>query len=129
MPIEWSLLVAISGVYWGLGQVTGVAKTKVAGVDWNRGNRETDPPVPGWVTRTEKAQKNLLESYPLFLSLVVVLTFANKLGGMATLGALVWFAARLAHAALFMKGITGWRTGAYLVSLVGLGLMFTALAI
>ena len=128
MAIEWLGLVLISGMYWGLGQVTGVAKTKVAGKAWNRGNRETEPPVPEWVHRTERAQRNLLESYPLFLSLVVVLTFSQHLGRLSALGASVWVLARLAHAGLFMAGVTGWRTVAYLVSLVGLGLMTVALA-
>jgi uncharacterized MAPEG superfamily protein len=127
MPVEWPILVIISAFYWGLGQVTGIAKTKVAGTAWNRGNRETDPPVPEWVTRTEKAQRNLLESYPLFLSLVLVLSLSHHLSDLSALGAGIWFAARLAHAALFMAGVTGWRTGAYLVSLVGLGLMAIAL--
>lgn len=127
MPAEWTVLVAVSALYWAFGQITGVAKTRVAGTAWNRGNRETEPEVPAWVGRTERAQRNLLESYPLFLSLVVVLSLSGKLNHLSALGASLWFACRLAHAGLFMAGITGWRTVAYLASLVGLGMMLVAL--
>lgn len=128
MHAEWTVLVAVSALYWGLGQVTGVAKTRVAGTEWNKGNRESEPEVAPWVQRTEKAQKNLLESYPLYLSLAVVLSLVDKLGTVSALGALIWFGCRLAHAGFFMAGITGWRTLAYLGSLVGLAMMVFALA-
>lgn len=129
LPAEWAVLVAVSIMYWALGQITGVAKTSVAGTAWNRGNRETEPEVPAWVKRTEKAQKNLLESYPFFLSLVVALGFTGKSTELSTAGAILWFACRLAHAGLFMAGITGWRTVAYLASLAGLGVMLFTLAV
>jgi uncharacterized MAPEG superfamily protein len=128
MPLEWTVLVAVSGLYWALGQITGVAKTQVAGTAWNRSNRDTEPEVSPWVKRTERAQRNLLESYPLFLSLVVVLGLSGRSDQLSALGALLWFACRLAHAGLFMAGVTGWRTGAYLLSLVGLALMLVSLA-
>lgn len=128
MPAEWMALVTASALYWALGQITGVAKTRVAGREWNRSNRDTEPLVAPWVTRTERAQRNLLESYPLFLSLVVVLTFAGKCGTLSALGSLVWLGCRFAHAGFFMAGITGWRTWAYLGSLVGLAMMLVNLA-
>ena len=128
MPCEWPALVAASILYWGLGQVTGVAKTRVAGTEWNRSNRETEPEVPAWVHRTERAQRNLLESYPLFLSLVVVLSLSHKTSHLSGLGALIWLGCRFLHAGLYMAGVTGWRTGAYLGSLVGLSMMVFALA-
>lgn len=123
------VLVAASAMYWALGQITGLAKTRVAGRAWNRSNRETEPEVAPWVRRTERAQSNLLESYPLFLSLVVVLTFSGKNSDWSALGSLVWLACRLAHAGFFVAGITGWRTWAYLGSLVGLAMMLLTLAL
>ena len=128
MPAEYSALVAAGALYWALGQITGVAKTRVAGTEWNRSNRDTEPPVEPWVTRTERAQRNLLESLPLFMALVVVLGLSGKTSGLSGLGALIWLGSRFAHAGFFMAGITGWRTWAYLASLGGLATMIFALA-
>lgn len=127
MPAEYGALVAAGALYWALGQITGVAKTRVAGTEWNRSNRDTEPPVEPWVARTERAQRNLLESLPLFMALVVVLGLSGKTSAISGLGALIWLGCRFAHAGFFMAGITGWRTWAYLASLVGLLLMIFAL--
>lgn len=127
MRPELQMLVAAGLLYWLLGQVTALGKIRSAGLAWGMGNRDSEPDTPGWVKRTERAQRNLLESLPLFTALVVSAHLSGRLSANTELGATIWMAARAAHAAVFVAGITFWRTIAYYASLAGLGIMLCEL--
>jgi uncharacterized MAPEG superfamily protein len=127
MRPELQALVAAGFLYWGLGQVLAIGKIRSAGLAWGMGNRDTEPETAAWVKRAQKAQSNLLESLPLFTALVLAAFFGQRLSANTELGAAIWIVSRLAHAAIFIAGITFWRTIAYYASLAGLGVMLCAL--
>jgi uncharacterized MAPEG superfamily protein len=91
------------------------------------GNRETMPEISGWAGRARRAHYNLLESLPLFIALVLIAQVAGKTNGMTALGAELFFWGRLAHAIIYLAGIPWLRTLAWLVSMIGLVVIFAQL--
>ena len=91
------------------------------------GNREGLAPCSGWAGRAYRAHHNMLESLVLFAALVLVAVVSQKTNAMTLLGAQLFFWARLAYAAIYVAGIPWLRTLAWLVSVVGLILIFLQL--
>ena len=91
------------------------------------GTREGVPEIKGWGGRAARAHRNMLENLVLFAVLVLVCAVTNKTNATTLLGAQLFFWARLAYAAIYLAGIPYLRTAAWLVSLVGLVLIFLQL--
>ena len=91
------------------------------------GNREGMPPLTGWVGRAERAHYNMLESLVLFAALVVVAVLSNKTNSTTLMGAQLFVWARLAYAIIYMAGIPWLRTLVWVVSMVGLVMIFLQL--
>lgn len=77
--------------------------------------------------RLYRALKNLLETYPAFIALVVALVITGKTGGLAATGAGLWLAARVIFVVIYAAGIPVIRTLVWLASIVGLILMLIRL--
>ncbi len=123
MTFELKVMLAIAFLYWFLGHVGVPTKTRIAGLAWNMGNRETSPQFPAWTDRADRAQRNLLESLPLYFALAICLTSCGISNTYTQLGAWLFLGGRLAHAAIFIAGIPIIRTLAYAVAIAGLMLM------
>src|SRR3990170_1066342 len=106
------MLIAVSGA------------TLQVGLPALAGNREGLPPVTGWAARAQRAHHNMLESLVLFAALVLVAVVTNKTNATTLLGAQLFFWARLVYAAVYLAGIPWLRTGVWVVSVVGLILIF-----
>lgn len=91
------------------------------------GNREGMGEMPGWAGRAARAHRNMLENLVLFAILVFAARIANVSTAMTVLGAQLFFFGRLAHAIIYIAGIPWLRTAAWLVSVVGLLLIFAQL--
>ncbi len=89
------------------------------------GNREGLAACTGWPGRAARAHHNMLENLVLFAALVLVAVVAGRTNNMTLLGAQLFFWARLLYAVLYWAGIPWLRTAAWLVSLVGLALIFS----
>jgi len=90
-------------------------------------NRDGWPEITGWGGRAARAHGNMLENLVLFAALVLVAVVAGKANDMTLLGAQIFFWARLAYAAIYIAGITWVRTVVWLVSVIGLVLIFVQL--
>ena len=88
------------------------------------GNREGLPALTGWAGRAQRAHHNMLENLVLFAALVLVAVATNKTNATTLLGAQLFFWARLAYAVIYLAGITYLRTAAWLVSIIGLVMIF-----
>lgn len=77
--------------------------------------------------RLGRALRNLLETYPAFIALTVVLVVTAKTGGLAAAGAWLWLIARVVYVVVYAAGIPVIRTLVWLVSIVGLLLMLARL--
>ena len=88
------------------------------------GNREDMPPLTGIAGRAQRAHRNMMESLPLFIALVLV---AHAAGTPSLLGEQLFFWGRLAHAVVYLIGVPWLRTGMWAVSVIGLVLIFAQL--
>ena len=77
--------------------------------------------------RLDRALKNLLETYPAFIAIVVALVVTGKTGGLAATGAWLWLAARVVYLVLYAAGIPVLRTLIWAASIIGLILMLIQL--
>lgn len=91
------------------------------------GNRENLPAAEGWAGRARRAHLNMLENIVLFAALVLVAHVAGKSNAMTVLGAQIFFWARLAYAIIYVAGIPWLRTVVWLVSVIGMALIFLQL--
>jgi uncharacterized MAPEG superfamily protein len=92
------------------------------------GNREGLPEITGWAGRAQRAHRNMLENLVLFAILVLAAKLAGVSNATTLLGAQLFFWGRVAHALIYIAGIPWARTAAWLVSIVGLVLIFWQLA-
>jgi uncharacterized MAPEG superfamily protein len=90
-------------------------------------NRDNMPALTGWVGRADRAHGNMLESLVLFAALVLIAVVSGKTNPTTLMGAQIFFWARVAYAVVFLIGIPWLRTGVWLVSVVGLLLIFLQL--
>jgi uncharacterized MAPEG superfamily protein len=88
------------------------------------GNREGMPVLTGLAGRAERAYWNTLETLPLFIALVLVAQIAGKTSATTLLGCELYFWGRVAHWLIYLGGIPWLRTLAWLVSVIGLVLIF-----
>jgi uncharacterized MAPEG superfamily protein len=109
------MLIAVSGA------------TLQVGLPALAGNREGLAPCTGWAGRAARAHYNMLESLVLFATLVLVAAIAGKTNATTLLGAQLFFWARVAYAVVYLAGIPWLRTAVWLVSIVGLALIFLQL--
>ena len=89
------------------------------------GNREGLPEITGWAGRARRAHYNMLESLVLFAALVLVAQAIGKgTSSSVLLGSQLFLWGRLAYAVIYLAGIPWLRTAVWLVSVVGLALVF-----
>jgi len=98
--------------------VTGLL-AQTGGSAWGFGNRDEPFAVPKWVSRTRRAHANMVENLAPFACLVLVAHLTGKANATTALGAELFFAGRLAHAAVYIAGIPVVRTLVFGVSVVG----------
>ena len=109
------MLVAVSGA------------TLQVGLPMLAGNRDGLAPCSGWAGRAQRAHHNMLENLVLFAALVLIAVAASKTNATTLLGAQLFFWARLVYALVYVAGIPWLRTAVWLVSVVGLILIFVQL--
>ena len=91
------------------------------------GNHEKFPEITGWAGRAARAHRNMLENLPLFAALVLVAVTAGKTNDMTLLGAQLFFWGRVAYAAVYVAGVPWLRTGVWVVSVIGMVMIFLQL--
>lgn len=86
-------------------------------------NRDHDPEPNVYTARGIRAFRNYLETYPVFIALVVVIALSGKSSAFSEWGAWIWFAARVAYLPAYVIGLGRPRSAIWMVSISGLGLM------
>ena len=92
------------------------------------GNRENQEECTGFPARTERAARNMLENMVLFTALVVVASVGGIVSPDVELGARIFFWARVVYIPIYMIGIPVARTAVWALSIVGMGMIFAAIA-
>lgn len=91
------------------------------------GNREPEVTLDGFAGRAQRAHRNMLESLPLFIALVLIAQVTSKANSTTLLGCQLFFWGRLAHWVIYLIGIPWLRTLAWTVSVIGMVLIFVQL--
>ena len=115
----WTLVLTFAEVL-----VAVLAAQAQVGLGMLAGNREGLPTLTGFAGRSRRAHRNMLESLSLFIGLVLIAQIAGKASEATLLGAQLFFWGRLAHWLLYIIGIPWLRTIAWLVSVIGLIVIF-----
>jgi uncharacterized MAPEG superfamily protein len=100
--------------------IAAAAANQTVGLTTLAGNREGMGELAGFAGRARRAHLNMIENMVLFTALVLVAAVAGKANAMTAMGALIFFWARLAYAAIYLLGIPWLRTLAWLVSVIGM---------
>ncbi len=89
------------------------------GVAWALGNRHTPLEIPAWAERAQRAHANMIENLAPFAILVLAAHAAGKTGDAVSLGAAIFFWARVGHFLVYTAGVIGVRTALFFVGLAG----------
>lgn len=123
------LMLALS-VVLGLVHVfaTSIAKTHQYGAQWNVSARDADmPPLQTIGGRLARAEKNFLETFPLFAAVVLMADALNRHGALAIWGSQLYFYARVLYLPVYVAGIPVLRTLVWSVATLGIVMVFAAL--
>jgi uncharacterized MAPEG superfamily protein len=103
-------------------------KTRQYGTKWNVGARdEALPPLNPVAGRLARAQANFQETFPIAIVALLGVAIADRTSEWTALGGWIWLGARLIYLPLYGFGVPGWRTLAFAISLVGLGMVLSPL--
>lgn len=127
MSIELTLLVwstALFGLYVGA-QATlyrmqhGVLHAATA--------RDSEAPPNVMTGRAERALRNLIETYGVFVALAVAIEISGRSDALTVWGAQLYFWARIVYLPLYLFGVQFVRSFVWCVSALGLMLMFVGI--
>ncbi|MES2104074.1 MAG: MAPEG family protein [Pseudomonadota bacterium] len=120
--VVWTLVLAIVQIL-----LAAISRTTQYGTKWNMGARDGEPPPLNPLTgRLLRAQANLFETMPIFITAVLVATIAGRTGNLTYWGSLLYLAARVIYVPLYAMGVPVVRTVVWTVSLVGIAMCVRA---
>jgi uncharacterized MAPEG superfamily protein len=93
------------------------------GVRLGLGNRDNIPDPTPLAGRADRASKNMLENLLLFTAVLVAARLAGADPDGTTLGAAIFFWARLAYWVVYLAGVQGLRSVIWAVGLGGIALI------
>jgi uncharacterized MAPEG superfamily protein len=98
--------------------------TQQRGLKWNVGNRDGETkPLTGIAARADRANRNFLETFPLFAAAILVLAVQGSFDAHTAAYAQLYFWARVAYLAIYLIGIPYLRTAIWAASIAGLVLL------
>lgn len=118
----WMLLCG-AAFTWALIMLVATGRLLGNGFGWGLGNHASTPEVSGWLARAKRASDNMNENLPLFAVVVATVHLAGKADETTALWSQIYLLARIAHAAVYIAGITVIRTAVYLLSIAALVMM------
>ncbi|MET0360880.1 MAG: MAPEG family protein [Sphingobium sp.] len=114
--LAWGCILALVHIF-----AAGNAKTRQYGAKWNMGPRDGElPPPDPLVGRLMRAQANYLETFPVMIAAVAIVSIAGLSTRWTEIGAIVWIAARIVYLPLYAAGVPGIRSLVFMIGLVGM---------
>lgn len=87
------------------------------------GPRDADLRPSGVAGRLDRAYRNFLETFPVFVCAVLMVHLFERSGGLSTTGALLYVGGRVAYMPLYAWGVPWLRTLAWNAATLGLALV------
>lgn len=94
------------------------------GVSAHVSGRDGLPPPDEMHGRANRALRNFLETYGLFVALVAVAAISGRVNALTAWGAHLYFWARIVYLPLYMFAVPWWRSLVWWVGFMGLILLF-----
>ena len=91
------------------------------------GPRDALPEISPLAGRAERALRNFLETYPVFIALIVVIEFAQRGDWFTLIGGVLYLVTRTAFLPLYLAGTPGLRSLSWVLSILGLLLMIVGI--
>ncbi|MFK7903204.1 MAG: MAPEG family protein [Nitratireductor sp.] len=85
--------------------------------------RDHEAGSQGYAARIERAYYNMLESFPIFASLALIVHLTESWTAMTALGAQLYFWGRVFYLPAYVAGIAYIRTLIWVVSVAGMAIM------
>ena len=123
LSVELTMLLWTSILFIAQILLASVAADIQNGMAWGLSNRDDIPAVAGWGGRAKRAQDNMAENLLPFACLVLIAYSSGRAGELSALGAQIFLVSRLAHAVLYVAGVTVFRSLAYFGGLIGMGMI------
>ena len=128
MPVELKILALGALLLFAHIFVATRFKTAQYGRKWNVGARdEALPPANAMTGRTIRAQANFQETFPIAIVALLGVVIAQRTSSSTALGGWIWLGARIIYLPLYTMGVPVVRTVAFVISLVGLGMVISPL--
>jgi len=118
------------GVVLGLVQIVAAshAASLQRGYRWTSGSRdEPTPPLRGVAGRLDRALRNFLETFPLFVAVVLVAHVSETHNALTEWGSRLYLYGRVAYVPLYATGVPLVRSLVWNVATVGIMLLLVAL--
>ena len=103
-----------------LNHIPAIGRVSKAGIEWAMTNRDSQPEVPLWVGRADRAQRNHLDNLAMIASVILIAQVSGKADATTAIAAIVVVAARIAHSLTYLAGLPLPRSLSYLVSVAAL---------
>ncbi len=102
--------------------ISGTINALIAGFGWGFGNRASEPELPPWALRLQRAYMNLLETAPAFLVIILIAHLMEVSNDATIIGAWAFVFARIVFLFLYTAGVTflALRTITWFIALGGL---------
>ena len=100
------------------------------GYRWTASSRDAEvPPLTGVAGRLERALRNFLETFPVFVAAVFLVHTLGRESALSEWGAGLYFGARLVYLLLYAAGVPLLRSLVWNVAFVGIVLLLLASAL
>lgn len=121
MSVELSMLMWSGVLLLVLIVMSANAGIMAMGMPWGFSNRDEAASLEGWGARAKRAYLNHLENTVIFAAILLPVSLSGISNDMTVLGAQIFLGARVAHAIIYVAGITllGLRTLAYFAGVIG----------
>lgn len=127
MTIELWMLLGSAAILFILVMLQQLNIDLTVGVKYALSNRSepiSKNPLGG---RIDRAIMNLREGLALFIPVVLVLAVTKISTSATRTGAIIFFVARIIHAVTYILGVIGVRSFSWLIGIIGIGMMLSAL--
>jgi uncharacterized MAPEG superfamily protein len=129
VSVELSLLVWSTTLFAAYIGVQSLLYRLQHGMVFSASARDDEPPPDKWNARAEKALRNLIETYAVFVVLCVATELGGRSNGLTQWGAHLYFWSRWVYLPLYLFGVPYLRSLVWTVAAGGLVLMFFGLVL
>jgi uncharacterized MAPEG superfamily protein len=129
LPASLQLLAYAAALTWVMIYTAATLRSRAwnpVGVKLAMGNREAMPEPSAVAARADRAAKNMIENLVLFVALIAAAHLGGRVTDRVTLGAHLFFWARVAYWPIYLAGVPYLRTLIWWVGVAGLALIFVS---